>query len=523
MKRKNFFFLPLSVAFLSMTLWVSCGKPTEDNTGKGPVEIELEEGNDLCGLIVDQAGAPIPEVVVSDGFQCVATDDKGVYQMKRSAAATHVFFTIPAEYKIPLSSSKYPQFYAKINATAGKVFRRDFSLEKSGKEKEFRLICIGDPQTGNEKQMQRYREEIVTAVRNTISKSDVPCYVLAMGDITAETPSLLSQFKNGMGLLNAPYFVTIGNHDKVVTGQEYTTDKFIDAFGPLNYSFDRGDVHFICLDNVIFSNTTDYSGGLSDAQIEWVRQDLSYVDKSKMVIVYYHMPIRGGTGNYTELIGLVEDYAEVHFMCGHTHYNENYINSAQRGGIYEHIHAAACGAWWHSSINGDGTPNGYAVYDVENAGITNWYYKGAAHDEGFQIRMHKGSDACGGPNGYYRYSDINGSFDANTVIANVFNADSRDWSVRLYEDGQDKGEMTWLGNSGINDKWSVGYHVGVVGRPASSYTTICKHLYWKQRSGPSVPDADIKVVATDPFGNVYEQTLFTAQDDFSQAKTPVYN
>ena len=41
-------------------------------------------------------------------------------------------------------------------------------------------------------------------------------------------------------------------------------------------------------------------------------------------------------------------------MSLHTHYAENNTYDSH----YEHVHGAACGAWWHSTINTDGTPNG---------------------------------------------------------------------------------------------------------------------------------------------------------------------
>ncbi len=503
----------------------SCGKPGGGggSGGNGQIQIELEEGNDLCGIIVDDSKAPIEGVVVSDGFQCVVTDEKGVYQMKRHKDAAHVFFTVPAEYRIPLSGSKYPMFFAKINATSGKVFRRDFSLVKAQKESKFSLICIGDPQLRTTGQaIPHYYEEILPAIKKTIEESKNPSYILTLGDITHENPTLLGQFKTNMGSLNTPYYVTPGNHDKVRAAQEYITESFKDMFGPLYYSFDRGDVHIICLDNVVFPNITQNIVAVTDEQLEWLRQDLSYVDKSKMLVVFYHQPIRGSTeGNISELINMVKDYAEVHFMCGHTHYHKNIINSSARGGIFEHIHATANGG--HTTvpyIHDDGVPSGYAVYEVSGPTMANWYYKGGPHKKEFQIRLHKGNDKCGGSGGYVSYSQINTSFDANTVIANVFNADP-EWEVRLFENGKDMGVMTRI--SATNDMWSIGYRVGIMG---SNYETLskvsCDHLYWKQRSGSGVADADIKVVATDRFGNAYEQTMFTAQDDFSQAIAPTY-
>ena len=45
-----------------------------------------------------------------------------------------------------------------------------------------------------------------------------------------------------------------------------------------------------------------------------------------MVILCTHMPLRDGTAqNVQAVLDLLEGYAEVHVMTGHTHYAENLI------------------------------------------------------------------------------------------------------------------------------------------------------------------------------------------------------
>jgi hypothetical protein len=46
------------------------------------------------------------------------------------------------------------------------------------------------------------------------------------------------------------------------------------------YQINAIQVHFISLDNVLYSNNSAYTGGLEDFQIEWLRQDLNHVWKS---------------------------------------------------------------------------------------------------------------------------------------------------------------------------------------------------------------------------------------------------
>ncbi|MBQ5635899.1 MAG: hypothetical protein IIV10_06270, partial [Alistipes sp.] len=75
----------------------------------------------------------------------------------------------------------------------------------------------------------------------------------------------------------------------------------------------------------------------------------------------------------------------------------------------------------------------------------------------------------------------------------------------------------------------VGYHIGVIGRSygkvknsrskmngggRSGYLTRCQHMYRLQLKNPDAKE--IKVVATDTNGNVYEQTRFTESFDYSE-------
>ena len=76
----------------------------------------------------DTAGNPVEGVVVSDGFQCVATDAGGVYEMKRNAAAEYVYYSVPAEFKIRTGHDGYPDFYVRLDTSQQKI-RQDFTLD----------------------------------------------------------------------------------------------------------------------------------------------------------------------------------------------------------------------------------------------------------------------------------------------------------------------------------------------------------------------------------------------------------
>jgi len=468
---------------------------TPDPSG---VEITPNPGMDLYGYISDTSGIPVKDVVVSDGYTCTVTNASGIYQMKKATGAGFVFYSTPAGYVVNTKSEsvKMALFYAETGA----VKRHDFTLKKlSTVETNFTLLCIGDPQVTSTAEIGRFETETMADMKAFTGSSTKPCYALAMGDMAGDKPALFDQMKTVIGSANMPVFTTIGNHDKVATSNANdprTSDTFNKVFGPVNYSFNRGEVHFVCLDNVVYSNSSTYTGGFSQSQIDWLKQDLSYIPKNKMIVLFYHIPIRNpaSTNNGIQLLNTLVDYAEVHLMCGHTHYAENYQNTVPLT-TYEHIHAAACGAWWHSTINGDGAPNGYAVYDISGAKITNWYYKPTKLSKDFQIRLHKGNVIFGGVYGSFSFNQ-----PEKTIVANVWNADSS-WKIEAYEDGIKVANLTPLPTF-LKDAWSLGYHIGILNRDPDNYSTSCKHLYLHTVVNPN---AALEIRATDEFGNVYRQ------------------
>ena len=218
-------------------------------------------------------------------------------------------------------------------------------------------------------------------------------------------------------------------------------------------------------------------------------------------------------------------------MSGHTHYMRN--EPTLSGGIYEHVHAAVCGTWWYSRVNGDGSPNGYGVYEIEGNTIKNWYFKGVnkeMNDRDYQMRLYRGNLKCGGEHEY-----IELQHDENVLLANVFNADQA-WTVKVYENDVLAGSMTKISNkkdspdagtskdnptkpatSSSQDWWAIGYHIGVVGRghvggTRANYLTNGFHLY---KYTIKDKNATIRVEATDRFGRTYTSTDIIGDYDYS--------
>ena len=469
---------------------------TPDNTNNGSssnaTTFTPDAGNDLYGLISDKDGNPVSGVVVSDGYTCVVTDAHGYYQMKRNAGAQFVNYSIPSGYKARSTS-----FYQKLTTEK----RYDFTLEKlSENENHFYLVAVADPQVTNNTEIARFTDETLPDLKSTLASMQLPVYGVCLGDVVNNKMEHLKAMKTLLNSTSMPMFVCVGNHDKdpqTDTSVPRTTASYTAQFGPLNYSFNRGKVHFICLDNVLFSNTNDYVASFSDEQVEWMRQDLQHVPTSQLIVLYYHIPVRNSSVNNRDaILSLLKDYPHVKLMCGHTHYNQNFqiTNPIQ---VEERITGAACGAWWHGVICADGTPNGYEVYEINGTDIVDNYYKSTRFDRSYQIRLHHGDAVFGGEYGAYDYA-----LTSDYVVANVWNYDSS-WRVGIYEDDVYMGEMTYRAYK--PDAWAGGYMMGTLNRNPDNYSPSAAHEFIYKLHNPK---AKVKVEAIDGFGNTYTQTEF---------------
>ena len=79
--------------------------------------------------------------------------------------------------------------------------------------------------------------------------------------------------------------------------------------------------------------------------------------------------------------------------------------------------------------------------------------------------------------------------------------------VEVFEDDAYSGEMTSSFADYFNrDAWARAYHIGVLGRNPNNYSPLTTHDFvYKLKK----PGAKVRVVATDNYGNRYEQTEFT--------------
>ena len=508
----------------------------------------IQEGNDLAGLIEDKgSGKGIPGVIITDGYNCTKTDENGVYQFKSNALTRFIYYTTPADYKVEAPTSpSLPVFYKAVKPN-GELLRTDFTLEKlsGGKETNWTFIGIGDPQCATSSNASRYNSETIPDIKKTTAgKSSV--YAMTLGDIVFDSTDMWPTMRASMSAVHNGtsyiiFFQTIGNHDHDSL-QPDTSDNLMDDYnatstfgkyyGPVNYSFDRGDVHVVSMDDIMVTEqksssksngkTWSYSGGFTQAQIDWLKQDIALVDNKaeKMIFICCHIPFKNSSANhYPDVLKLMDEFKEAHLMIGHTHYTQNYIYTNTHKGkgglpLYEHIHGSACGAWWTKSCSStvSGEPSGYTVYDIEGAHIKDWFFKGTNKDKDFQLRVFDGNEiyySSGYPINWYTASQKVGTYSfvvkgnsalKNCFVAQVFNDDDSNWSVALYKKstGAKIGEFKRLANGTCSNAAMSAHYYNKKGKTSDSYRswTASHYWYYKPASGNPATESDWEVVAT---------------------------
>ena len=552
------------------------GNQTDNNNGGGgQTNVEkitelngttISEKNNTFGIISDSVtGKGIEGVVVTDGTYVVTTDKNGVYQLPVNRWAKRVWFTIPAEYEVPVDpESGRPLFYSLSSISANRQNRNDWQLTPlAAVEDEFLLVAIGDPQCEVASEAERFRSETLIDIRATVGQQTAgvvnrhPAYAITLGDLTFDNvvlwptmANLCSSVDLGGGK-SVPIFNCIGNHDHEasleVQNDQEAVERYIDNVGPTDYSFDRGKVHFVVMDNIVYtgtdgfgeSMTCTYDAGYSSSQVSWLEKDLEKVQNKaeKMVIISGHIPFRAGSNSggsnvnkdkgYSEVLTLLTQFKEAHIFIGHTHYPENYYHTSYKTKngqpIMEHIHGAACGGWWTSHTGVDGSPNGYSIYKVKGATLHNWVAKATGKNESFQMRVYDGNATYGSKYLYtWTTGGVGGSSSiktsgkadlANCFIATIWNDDATNWSVDLVVDGVSHKMQRVHYN--LADMCSTAFFFNEKGKNTTTWNKGLKH-FWYVKAPCGTPSAEknwavraTQTIAGSGEVNVYTETAFT--------------
>ncbi|MDE6323844.1 MAG: calcineurin-like phosphoesterase family protein [Paramuribaculum sp.] len=455
-------------------------------------------------------GKPREGVVVSDGISVVTTDSSGVYQMS-SEGRQHVFISVPSDCEIPVEEG-FPKFYTTISENGDEVGRHDFALISSPVKKRWSLMTIADPQIGVQDTAD-YANVVIPQICRFASTLGPNTYGISLGDLIWNSPGLYPEYKKQSSKIGIPLFSVIGNHDhneKIHNDSESDRD-FRNSVGPTYYSVNIGDCHLVALDDVIYSgkrNRNDYTGGLTRQQLDWLRQDLAHVDTSKTIIVGVHIPTSrrnapGKIQGHEELYELLRPFHRAEIFSGHTHYH---FTTTIAPNITETTYGAAMGAFWYPMCN-DGSPRGFGVVTFDGSEIVDKFYTGSDTPRKYQMKLYRPEEAV-------LWNPENKAGDPyDKILINIF-CWHTDWTVEVSEDGRpfaplsadarlvpsESGGRCWdpeIRKCLVKGKIPAN-HGG--SKPADKND----HMFLYT---PCEGWSTITVRATDPYGNVYTETL----------------
>lgn len=441
------------------------------------------------------AGGPLKGVPVTDGLNVVPTGPDGTFELTPDSAASFIYITIPSGYQIPTHPTGTARFYHPITAPEMSI---EFSLDPLEYSDENHTFFLwADPQTEDLSETTLLQTETVPDLKKITAEKEEHMFGIACGDIMFDHLELYPEYEKAVLETGIPFFQVVGNHDLDL--EAYTdissTQTFRKHFGPEYYSFNRGAVHYVVL-NDVFWLSGGYVGYLTERQLRWLEADLALVEPGSTVVVSLHIPVIGSlhvrsglsrpgssvaVSNRAALYQLLEPF-NAHLLTGHTHENEHVFEQ----GTHEHVHGAVCGAWWSGPICFDGTPNGYGVYEVRGEELT-WYYKSTGLPRKHQMRL------------YPRGSDPKAQ---DEFIANIWNWDPS-WKVTWYENGHFRGPMAR--RNGF-DPLSVELHLGdqLPAKRPWVEPKLTSHLFY----APVSEDMrNVRVETVDRFGRIFTETL----------------
>ncbi|MBQ8272557.1 MAG: calcineurin-like phosphoesterase C-terminal domain-containing protein [Tidjanibacter sp.] len=449
------------------------------------------------GSVRSAEGAGIEGVVVTDGYNFAQTDSEGNYTMELDGRARHIYISTPAGYLVENKGS-IPQFFLPVDEA---VREYNFTLTRNpNDDTKHTFFATADVQVTSKEDIARYAT-IAEDMRQLAESVSGDSFSVDCGDIVGDSPWLYPFYLEVADGAGIPVWRILGNHDMDYHGKCFETSykTFEKIFAPNYYSMNRGKAHYVFLNNNFYvGREYFYMGYYTEALLEWLERDLSYVPKDALVVIVQHIPARltpnqvpfeytgyalaDQTMNAGALFNLLKEYPKSHIISGHMHFN---LNIEHAEGPMEHNTGSVCGTWWRGDICLDGTPMGYGVYEVDGTDVS-WYYKSSGYDKEYQLRAYKPGSKSDQP---------------AAVVANVWNWDSA-WSVELYEDGVKTADMTRFEGHDraayelCSDKEKVVYS-WISPVPTS-------HLFCAE---PQNPNAKLEVRATDRFGRTYTAEL----------------
>lgn len=259
--------------------------------------------------LFDKGEKVLKGIKVSDGLNVVETTSDGNFVLPGHNKERFVFITVPSGYKA------IHNHYKRINSSTENY---DFGLvpyntgiDSKGVHK---FIQITDTEISQVQGHEEWAQNL-----HKYSTNEKVAFIVHTGDICYE-----KGLKSHIKLVNTknmeiPVYYCIGNHD-LVKGK-YGEELFESLYGPVYYSFDVDNVHYI----VTPMAGGDYWPGYTvDDVCKWMKNDLKHVKQGTPIYVFNHDILTEGNKfvykGKSESINLNEHNLKA-WIYGHWHIN----------------------------------------------------------------------------------------------------------------------------------------------------------------------------------------------------------
>ena len=408
----------------------SCGKEHGPAGGGGGSDTPKEWM--ISGTVKGDDGALLEGVVVSDGQYCVKTDKQGRYYLPSTLSGgehSYVMVSTPSAYAAPVQEGHacFWKWLKDCTKDSNGKYVADFILKKIANPSRYKVLVFGDPQPRKRaasldqfaySSLDMCNDMYIDMKEYVAANKNCPVYGIGLGDIVHQDLTLLDQYREGMSTTGLTTYNVIGNHDqehKLDMSDEEASKAYEAIMGPVNYSFNLGEVHYLMLDNMMSQDgkySDDCATGLTDEIWEWVKADLAHVSLDTPLMVCAHSPMmrlhngkeRSGS-HLKDLRYLLSKYKKAYVWAGHTHATFNYVDTANPV-IETHTVSRVTGCLYTNEYLGaNGTPRGYVVVDYNNGDVS-WKFKPLYYQKGTFRGYQMGDDRP-----EYKWRDWN--YDAN--------------------------------------------------------------------------------------------------------------
>jgi predicted MPP superfamily phosphohydrolase len=243
----------------------------------------------------------ISGVNVSDQETTVTTDNNGFYRFESANTEGYVFVSQPNGYIVKGS------FWQAVARDQKRNY--NFPMAATSKTNSFTFVHASDTHL-SEQSLPR-----LTKLKSLVD-SLKPAFMLVTGDLIKdalrvsekEATSLYEMYVREIGKFSVPVWNVPGNHEifgierhKSLVSEShpfYGKKMYRHYLGPDYYSFTYGGIHFMGLNSVHYQDLF-YYGHIDSLQLEWIKRDISGIDKSIPIITFNHIPFySGGLGMF---------------------------------------------------------------------------------------------------------------------------------------------------------------------------------------------------------------------------------